>query len=38
VLRYFSAEIEWEFIALSEHWRRELKIVYRKRSGNRTEN
>jgi hypothetical protein len=32
VLRYFSPEIEWEFIALSEHWRRELKIVFRKRS------
>ena len=35
VLRYFSPEIEWEFIALSEHWRRELKIVFRKRSGDR---
>ena len=31
VLRYFSPEIEWELIALSEHWRRELKIVFRKR-------
>ncbi|HEY1806809.1 MAG TPA: hypothetical protein VGG45_20230 [Terracidiphilus sp.] len=31
VLHYFSPEIEWEFIALSEHWRRELKIVFRKR-------
>ncbi len=35
VLRYFSPEIEWEFIALSEHWRRELKIVFRKRSRDR---
>ena len=35
VLRYFSPEIEWEFIALSEHWRRELKIVFRKRSSDR---
>ncbi len=33
VLRYFSPEIEWELIALAEHWRRELKIVFRKRSG-----
>jgi hypothetical protein len=32
VLRYFSPEIEWELIALSEHWRRELKVVFRKRS------
>ncbi len=37
VLRYLSAAIEWEFIALSEHWRRELKIVFRKRSGDRGE-
>jgi hypothetical protein len=33
VLRYFSPEIDWELIALTEHWRRELKIVFRKRSG-----
>lgn len=32
VLQYVAPEIEWEFIALSEHWRRELKIVFRKRS------
>jgi hypothetical protein len=32
VLRYFSPQIEWEMIALSEHWRRELKVVFRKRS------
>ncbi len=32
VLRYFSPQVEWELIALSEHWRRELKIVFRKRS------
>jgi len=35
VLRYFSPEIDWQFLALAEHWRRELKIVFRKRSGNR---
>ena len=33
VLRYFSPEVEWELIALGEHWRRELKVVFRKRSG-----
>jgi hypothetical protein len=31
VLRYFSPEVEWELIAVSEHWRNELKIVFRKR-------
>ena len=33
VLRYLSPQIDWELIALSEHWRRELKVVFRKRSG-----
>jgi hypothetical protein len=33
VLRYFSPQIQWELIALSEHWRQELKVVFRKRSG-----
>ena len=33
VLRYFAPEVEWELIAVSEHWRRELKVVFRKRSG-----
>ena len=37
VLRHLSPEIEWEFIALSEQWRRELRIVFRKRSGDRAE-
>jgi len=37
VLRYFSPEIEWELIALTEHWRRELKIVFRKRSRGRAD-
>jgi hypothetical protein len=30
VLRYLSPEVEWELIALSEHWRHELQIVFRK--------
>jgi len=33
VLRAFSPQIEWELIALTEHWRRELKVIFRKRSG-----
>ena len=33
VLRYFSPQIQWELIALSEHWRQELKVVFRNRSG-----
>jgi hypothetical protein len=31
VLRYLSPEVDWELIALSEHWRRQLRIVFRKR-------
>jgi hypothetical protein len=31
VLRYLSPQIEWQLLALAEHWRRELKIVFRKR-------
>lgn len=31
VLRYFSAAVDWELVALGEHWRRELKVIYRKR-------
>lgn len=31
VLRYLSPQVEWEMIAVSEHWRRELKVVFRKR-------
>ena len=32
VLRYFSPEVDWELIAVSEHWRRDLKVVFRKRA------
>ena len=32
VLRYLSPEIEWELIALNEHWRQEPSIIFRKRS------
>ncbi|HET7103866.1 MAG TPA: hypothetical protein VFI20_07235 [Terracidiphilus sp.] len=30
VLRYLAPQIEWELIALGEHWRSELKVVFRK--------
>jgi hypothetical protein len=30
VLRYLSPQVDWELIAISEHWRRELKVVFRK--------
>ncbi len=32
VLRYLSPQVQWELIALSEHWRQELKVIFRKRS------
>ncbi len=31
VLRYLSPQVEWELMAVSEHWRRELKVVFRAR-------
>jgi hypothetical protein len=33
VLRYLSPQVEWELIAVTEHWRRELKVLFRKHSG-----
>lgn len=30
VLRYLAPAVEWELLALSEDWRRELKVVFRK--------
>ena len=30
ILRYLSPQVEWELVALNEHWRRELQIVFRK--------
>jgi hypothetical protein len=32
VLRYFSPQVQWELVALGEHWRQELKVIFRKRS------
>lgn len=33
VLRYFSPAIEWQLVALGEYWRRDLKVIFRKRGG-----
>jgi hypothetical protein len=33
VLRALSPQVEWELMALGEHWRKKLKVVFRKRSG-----
>ncbi len=32
VLRYLSPKVEWELLALGEHWRRELQVVFRRRN------
>ena len=31
ILRYFPPHIDWELVGLDEHWREELKVVFRKR-------
>ncbi len=33
VLRYLSPRVEWELVALNERWREEVKVIWRKRSG-----
>lgn len=32
VLRYLKQEVEWTTLGLTEHWRREMKVIFRKRS------
>jgi len=32
VLRFFSPRVEWELMGLGEDWRRELRVIFRKRS------
>jgi hypothetical protein len=32
LLRYFSPEIEWEFVGIDERWREGVRVVFRKRS------
>jgi hypothetical protein len=31
ILRYLPPHIDWELVGLDEHWREELKVVFRKR-------
>jgi hypothetical protein len=31
ILRYLSPEIDWEVLGIDEHWRQEIKVVFRKR-------
>jgi hypothetical protein len=33
VLRHFKPEVEWTLIAIDERWRKEVRVVWRKRSG-----
>jgi len=36
ILRYLSPEIEWELLGIDERWREELRVVFRKRAGDLT--
>jgi hypothetical protein len=31
ILRYLSPEIEWEVLGIDEHWREEIRVVFRKK-------
>ena len=31
LLRYFSPEIEWQFVGIDERWREGVRVVFRKR-------
>jgi hypothetical protein len=33
ILRYLSPRVDWTLIALDERWRKQVKVVWRKRSG-----
>ena len=33
VLRFLSPQVDWELMGLGEDWRRELRVIFRKRSG-----
>ena len=35
ILRYISPEIEWAFVGIDERWREGVRVVFRKRSGER---
>ena len=31
ILRYLSPEIDWEVLGIDEHWREEIRVLFRKR-------
>jgi hypothetical protein len=31
ILRYLSPEIDWELLGIDEHWREEIRVVFRKK-------
>jgi hypothetical protein len=31
ILRYLSPEIDWQVMGIDEHWREEIKVIFRKR-------
>jgi hypothetical protein len=31
ILRYLSPEIDWQVVGIGEHWREEIKVIFRKR-------
>jgi hypothetical protein len=33
VLRYLSPRVDWTLVAIDERWRRKMKVIWRKRSG-----
>ena len=33
VLRYLSPRVDWVLVAIDERWRRQIKVIWRKRSG-----
>ena len=37
ILRYISPDIEWAFVGIDERWREGVRVVFRKRAGQRRE-
>jgi hypothetical protein len=33
VLRYLSPRVDWVLVAIDERWRKQIKVIWRKRSG-----
>lgn len=32
VLRYFKPDVEWQLVALDEHWQKKIRVIFRKRN------